>query len=125
MLPAAEVLVNISNDAWFGDSSAPHQHLQIARMRAMETGRPLARATNSGITALIDWQGRVVAQSPQFQQAVLTGTMQPRVGSTAYVEYGDWPLWGLLLLSLLVLLLRLNRNPDVDEKATNGRSESR
>jgi len=125
MLPAAGVLVNISNDAWFGDSIAPHQHLQIARMRAMETGRPLARATNSGITALIDWQGRVVAQSPQFQQAVLTGTMQPRVGSTPYVKYGDWPLRGLLLLSLLILLVGWNRKVGANENAINGGPVSR
>ena len=107
MLPAAGLLVNISNDAWFGDSIAPHQHLQIARMRAMETARPLARATNSGITALIDWQGRVIAQSPQFQQTVLTGTLQPRSGATPYVEYGDWPLRGLLLFSLWFVGLQL------------------
>ncbi|MBL4622131.1 MAG: apolipoprotein N-acyltransferase [Immundisolibacteraceae bacterium] len=109
MLPAAGLLVNISNDAWFGDSIAPHQHLQIARMRAMETGRPLARATNSGITALVDWKGRVIAQSPQFQQTVLTGTLQPRSGATPYVEYGDWPLRGLLIGSLLVILFQRNK----------------
>lgn len=100
MMPAAGLLVNISNDAWFGDSIAPHQHLQIARMRAMESGRPLARATNSGITALVDWQGKVLAQSPQFRQAVLTGSIQPRQGSTPYVTFGDWPLRLLLVASL-------------------------
>jgi apolipoprotein N-acyltransferase len=100
MLPTAGVVVNISNDAWFGDTIAPHQHLQIARMRALESERPLARATNSGITALIDWRGQVVAQSPQFKQTVLTGTLQPRLGSTPYMVVGDWPLRGLLVLSL-------------------------
>jgi len=106
MLPEAGLLVNISNDAWFGDSIAPHQHLQIARMRAMETGRPLARATNSGITALVDWRGVVIAQIPQFKQTVLTGVLQPRQGSTPYVMLGDWPLRGLLIASLGYLYWR-------------------
>jgi len=100
MFPDAGLMVNISNDAWFGDSIAPHQHLQIARMRVMEVGRPLARATNNGITALVNWRGEVFAQSPQFKQTVLTGVLQPRQGSTPYVALGDWPLRGLLLLSL-------------------------
>lgn len=106
LLPEAGLLVNISNDAWFGDSIAAHQHLQIARMRALESGRPLARATNSGITALVDWQGRIMAQSPQFKQTVLTGTLQPRRGSTPYVSLDDWPLRLLLMGSLGYLFWR-------------------
>lgn len=106
LLPEAGLLVNISNDAWFGDSIAAHQHLQIARMRALESGRPLARATNSGITALVDWQGGIMAQSPQFKQTVLTGTLQPRRGSTPYVSLGDWPLRLLLMGSLAYLFWR-------------------
>ena len=65
-LPEAGLLVNISNDAWFGDSTAPHQHLQMARMRAMETGRYLLRATNTGVTAIIDEKGRIISRIPQF-----------------------------------------------------------
>ncbi|MEL0081700.1 MAG: apolipoprotein N-acyltransferase, partial [Gammaproteobacteria bacterium] len=110
MLPEAGILVNISNDAWFGDSIAPHQHLQIARMRAIESGRPLARATNSGITALVNWRGEVIAQAPQFTQTVLTGTLQPRQGSTPYVLVGDWPLRGILLFSLLFLYRQRRRS---------------
>ena len=91
-LPAALALVNVSNDAWFGDSIAPHQHLQIARMRALETGRYLLRATNTGITAIIDPAGRVVAGSPQFEAHVLRGQIQPRSGATPFIRYGNWPV---------------------------------
>ncbi|MDH5436103.1 MAG: apolipoprotein N-acyltransferase, partial [Gammaproteobacteria bacterium] len=79
-LPEATLLVNVSNDAWFGDSLAPHQHLQIARMRALETGRPMLRATNTGISAIIDERGHVMATSPQFKLHVLKSTVQPMQG---------------------------------------------
>ena len=88
-LPQARFLVNLSNDAWFGNSSAPHQHLQMARMRALETGRYMARATNTGISAFIDARGRVISQSSQFTAEVLQGTVQPLSGATPYVRLGD------------------------------------
>jgi apolipoprotein N-acyltransferase len=100
-LPAAELLINVSNDAWFGDSLAPHQHLQMARMRALETARPMLRATNNGISALIGHHGRLRAVSPQFQVFVLTGTVQPRRGATPYALTGNGPVLGLLFLALL------------------------
>jgi apolipoprotein N-acyltransferase len=100
-LPAARLLVNVSNDAWFGDSLAPAQHLQIARMRALESGRPLLRATNTGITAFIDQHGRLSAVAPQFEPYVLTATVQPRAGLTPYVRFGDLPV---LLLALSMVL---------------------
>ncbi|MHB8746484.1 MAG: apolipoprotein N-acyltransferase [Gammaproteobacteria bacterium] len=100
-LPAAAYLVNVSNDAWFGDSLAPHQHLQIARLRALETGRYLLRATNTGISAIIGPQGQVLARSPQFQVTVLSGVMQPMAGATPYVRWGNYALVSLLV-SLLV-----------------------
>jgi len=99
-LPEAEFLVNASNDAWFGDSLAPHQHLQIARMRALESGRYLLRATNTGISAIIDPRGELRGTAPQFQQAVLTDFIQPMQGMTPFARWGDWPL---LLISLLAL----------------------
>lgn len=99
-LPKASLLVNVSNDAWFGDSLAPHQHLQMARMRSMETARPMLRATNNGISAIIDHRGRVNATSPQFEVAVLDGEIQPRQGATPYVMLGNWPvLVGLFLVT--------------------------
>ena len=98
-LPEASFLVNVSNDAWFGDSLAPHQHLQMARMRSMETARPMLRATNNGISAIIDHRGTVKNTSPQFEVAVLDGEIQPRQGATPYVTMGNWPVvTGLFLV---------------------------
>lgn len=101
-LPAAAFLVNVSNDAWFGDTIAPHQHLQIARMRALESGRWLLRATNTGITAVIDHRGRVTARVPQFQPTALSARFAARAGATPYVRFGDWPVLvlGTALLAL-------------------------
>ena len=98
-LPEATLLVNISNLAWFGDSLAPHQHLQIAQLRALETGRFMLRATNTGMTAIINDHGRIVAALPTFTQGTLTGSAQGRSGATPYVRWGNAPL---LLLALLV-----------------------
>ncbi len=100
VLPDAELLVNVSNDAWWGDSFGPHQHLQIAAMRAREGGRPLLRSTNTGITALVDHRGRIVAVAPQFRVAALEGEVQPRQGATPYVRWGNTPV--ILLMAGLV-----------------------
>lgn len=97
-LPAAEVLVNVTNDAWFADSIAPHQHLQIARMRALEAGRPLLRAANTGISAVIAPTGQVRERAPQFEVATIEATVQPRSGATPYVRYGEAPLWILAIV---------------------------
>jgi apolipoprotein N-acyltransferase len=103
-LPTATVLVNVSNDAWFGDSIAPHQHLQMARMRALETERYMLRATNTGISAVIDYKGHIVAQSPQFEPHTLSALAYPRLGITPYAMTGNWSLvcfcLGLILLGI-------------------------
>lgn len=104
-LPAAEFLINVSNDAWFGDSLAPHQHLQMARMRSLETGRGMLRATNTGITAVLDHHGQILAQAPQFEVATLAAEITPRQGATPYVQWRDKPVLGLLVLVLAGLLL--------------------
>jgi apolipoprotein N-acyltransferase len=91
-LPDAALLVNVSNDAWFGRSLAPFQHLEMARMRARETGRPMLRATNTGISALIDHHGVITAHSAQFEAAVVTGEVEPRQGATPYVRWGNAPI---------------------------------
>ena len=103
-LPEATLLVNVSNDAWFGDTIAPHQHLQIARVRAAEVGRYLLRATNTGISGIIDPHGRVVARSPQFEPHVLKGTVQGFTGATPYVRWGNY---GVVIGALVVLLFQL------------------
>ncbi len=105
-LPAATLLVNVSNDAWFSDSSAPHQHLQIARMRAKESGRPMLRATNTGISAIIDHQGRFQSVAPQFQEATLSDEVVPMQGSTPYVFVGNLAILILIVMQLLVPLVR-------------------
>ena len=105
-LPKSNFLVNISNDAWFGDTSAPFQHLQIARVRALESGRSIARSTNTGLTVLIDHKGRIIKEGPLFVPTVVTGTITGRTGSTPYVSYGDAPV---LLLSIVVIFLFLQK----------------
>ena len=94
------LLVNVTNDAWFGDSTAPHQHLDISRMRSLETGRPMLRATNDGVTALIGHDGTVLGQLPQFEPGVLTGVIVPREGETPYVRFGNLPVLALLVLAI-------------------------
>ncbi len=100
-LPAATLLVNVSNDAWFGDSIAPHQHLEIARMRALESGRYLLRATNTGISAMIDVKGKIMDRAPQFKIITLRVIAQPYEGMTPYVRFGN----GLIVSFLLVCVL--------------------
>ena len=97
-LPQATLLVNVSEDAWFGDSLAPHQRLQIAQMRAMETARPFVRAANTGISAVIDSRGKIVTQTPQFQFAVLQSHVQPMSGATPFVRFGNYPMLVMMVL---------------------------
>jgi apolipoprotein N-acyltransferase len=109
-LPAANVLVNVSDDAWFGDSLAPHQHLEIAQVRALEAGRPLLRATNTGISAIIDHRGRVLARSPQFEPHVLSGAADARSGATPFARFGHWPLYAVSVLLLACAALTGRRD---------------
>jgi apolipoprotein N-acyltransferase len=104
-LPQATLLVNVSNDAWFGDSIAPHQHLEMARMRALESGRYLLRATNTGISAVIDPQGKISHQTSQFQRQVLRATVQPYQGTTPYLQIGNTLLIIILISTLSTGLL--------------------
>ena len=106
-LPEATLLVNVSNDAWFGDSKAPHQHLQMARLRSRETGRYLLRATNTGVSAIIDPLGGVVTRSNQFATEVIEAVVVPMEGVTPYVKYGDRPMF-LVLLVLLGVFFHLS-----------------
>ena len=111
-LPEANMLVNASNVAWFGNSLAPAQHLQISRMRAIETGRPMLRATNTGVTAIIDDRGIVVSQLPQFTEGILRGLTQPMSGTTPYVKFGDDPAIIVILAMLAasaLIVVRLRK----------------
>jgi apolipoprotein N-acyltransferase len=106
-LPEATLLVNVSNVAWFGDSLAPSQHLQISRMRAIETGRTMLRATNTGMTAIVDPHGRVVGRLPQFTEGILSGEAQGYTGATPYVRWGNPPI--VVACFALVIALVLHR----------------
>lgn len=104
----ADLLATISNDAWFGASFGPHQHLQIARMRAIENRKALLRATNNGITAIIDRRGAIVARLPQFQAGVLTGRTRAARGATPFGRFGHLPL---LLVCAVALAIALRSPP--------------
>jgi apolipoprotein N-acyltransferase len=107
-LPEATLLVNVSNVAWFGHSLAPAQHLQISRMRALETGRTLLRATNTGMTAIIDPRGRVLARLPQFTEGILEGEVRGYTGASPYVKVGNTPIV-LTCIALLAALAFIRR----------------
>lgn len=99
----AEVLVNISNDSWYGDTFARDQHLYIARMRAMENNRWILRATNDGYTTIIDPAGRVARPLPSFEDGVLCGAFNYESELTGFARYGQW-FWYLCLAGTLVTL---------------------
>ncbi len=104
--PEANLLINVSNDAWFGDSIAPHQHLQIARMRALEVGRDAIRSTNTGISAFIGADGALRESGKQFEPELMTAEVQPRRGMTPYASLGNLPVVGLSLAILGVFWMR-------------------
>lgn len=100
----SHLLLTISNDGWFGNSIGPLQHLQIARMRALETGRYMLRGTNNGVTAIIDEKGQITETIPQFERAVMTGEVFAAEGNTPYMQSGSWPV--LTLAVILIVFVR-------------------
>jgi apolipoprotein N-acyltransferase len=118
-LPAATLLVNVSNVAWFGDSLAPAQHLRIARMRAVETGRYMLRATNTGVTAIVAPDGSVAGRLPSFTEGVLEGRVRGRTGATPYAATGNAPiiLASLAIVAVAVVRARAKRRQDADLQA--------
>ena len=100
-LPEASLLVNVTNDAWYGKSHAAMQHNQISQMRALETGRMMLRATNTGVTSIIGTDGRVLQMLPQHEVGVLTGMVQGYSGSTPYVRWGNAAMLCLIVLMLV------------------------
>jgi apolipoprotein N-acyltransferase len=115
----AELLVNVTNDGWYGRTSAPHQHLAMAVFRAVENGRTLVRAANTGITAVVDARGRVLERTALFDRTVLVRDVPLLRGSTFYARHGDLFGWGSLLVSLGVTaaaFARRNRGPLGDSR---------
>ena len=102
----AEVFLNISNDGWFGDTGAPYQHLNMARMRAIENRRWLLRGTNTGITGSIDPYGRLVVQAPRHQRTAIDVPYAFRSGTTFYTRHGDWFAWACAIITVLGLFVR-------------------
>lgn len=100
------ILLTVSNDSWFGDSHGPHQHLDIAKMRALEFGRPILRSTNNGVTAVVDHNGNTVKSLPQFTEAVLKTNISLVEGRTPYSLWGKYTQW---ILPLLIFLIHLAR----------------
>ena len=115
-MPDAKLLINVSNDAWFGDSLAPHQHLEITRSRAIETGRYLLRATNTGISAVISPDGSIVNKSAQFQEDIVRAKIQPYSGQTPYSRWGNWGI--VTILSAILIIIGLSQWRDQFTKPT-------
>ena len=103
-LPQAGLLINVSNDAWYGESLAAYQHLQFSQARALETGRMMLRATNTGATAIIDTHGNVLQHAPHFTTTILNGFSQAYFGATPYVKFGNWLFLALCALGLSVVI---------------------
>ncbi len=99
-LPKATMLINVSNDGWFTGSIEPQQHMEIARMRAVETGRYMLRGTNIGVSGIIDQRGKIIHTKPAYTTAVIKGSAQPYSGATPYVKMGNW-----LIISIISVIL--------------------
>lgn len=108
-LPQATMLLNLTNTAWFGRSFAQPQHLQMSQMRALETGRPMLRATNTGTTAVISPQGIVMSRAPDFETAVVAATVHGYAGLTPYSRIGNWGAIGLAIAVICISFIRHRR----------------
>jgi apolipoprotein N-acyltransferase len=108
----SNAIITVSNDAWFGNSHGPHQHMQIAQVRAKEFGLPVLRATNNGVTAIVDHTGHIQSRLPQFEAAVLNDTISLVIGDTPYRSFGNGPIWILALFGFgAAIYQRSQRTP--------------
>jgi len=105
----ASLLINLTNDAWYGRSLGPWQHLWLAQWRAIETRRSLVRVTNTGVTSLINAKGELVQSLPMFSGAVMNNEVDILTGETYYVLYGDWFAWGMTILTAAILLFNFKK----------------
>jgi len=110
-MPDASLMLTASNDTWFGHSIGPLQHMQIAQMRALEAGRYMIRATNNGVTALVNAKGHIYASIPQFKREVLRGEVLAMQGQTPFTRIGDWPVLGLCVVMLIAAWVARRRTP--------------
>jgi apolipoprotein N-acyltransferase len=110
VLAGADWLINVTNDAWFGDTVAPHQHLAMARMRVVETRRPMARAANSGISAIIRADGEIAASLGLFRKGVLVADIVPGKATTPFVKTGELLGYSCIIIGFLIFLLALKGN---------------
>lgn len=113
VMPTATLLLNVTNDSWFARSTARYQHLQISRLRAMETGRPMVRAANDGVSAVIGARGEFIARAPEYEANVMRASVQPRTGLTPYARTGNWPVVCLALFFALFSAYFARRAPTV------------
>lgn len=97
-----DAIITVSNDAWFGDSHGPHQHLEIAQMRAKEFGLPVLRSTNTGVTAFVDHKGEITSLAAQFEDAVLSENVLLVTGKTPYRQLGNSPVYIFFLVLFVV-----------------------
>ena len=95
------IIINISNDSWFGNTFAPHQHLQIAQVRALETAHPIIRAANTGISAIIDKNGLILKEISLDTEGLISGEVYPSKGISPYMRFGDYPVL-MLIFSIML-----------------------
>jgi len=112
-----QIIVTVSNDAWFGDSFGPYQHMQMARMRALELGLPLVRSTNDGITAMVDAHGNIIKQLPRYFQGSLRASLPIMNINTPYRQWGFSGILLILFLSSLFIVLAVYRTQFVEKTA--------
>lgn len=105
-LPEASMLINVTHDGWFTGSLEPEQHMQIARMRSLETGRYMVRSTTTGPSGIIDEKGKVIATAPIYTKKIITHDVQPFSGATPYTRWGNWLIVSILSVILLIGLIR-------------------